>query len=480
MANLLGDIFGGDMAGSIAQGMKLGMIQQQMQREKQQFEQETALNKLRTEEYGLKIQAQRTLNEESQKTRANWERLTKRGTFTTEIPGGDTATGYENNAAISWPTGTQTLTEETPSPLQMALGGQMSDLVVGGGPDLLKAVLPKMVENKDPASLRAFEMAYGLNPSLRGSEDYINKYERTKVIAPMVYGEIRKEIAELPRPTTTPGVTYSPKYGYQSHSGTGEKTPLSTKEVQDANIDFNAIKKNVMTYNGPTFVRLVNNAEILAKGTRNPYTGKMGKPELDQLVELRNQIDDGVFASISNKVKKFNDWDQFLKYQVSDPKMAAFKSKLMANVDTLANIYAGGGTVTSDFKMRFAQDLFDAGLSKGAFKVKMDTHKESVLDRAYKFSQPNARGYTTDLGFENAKEFDNSYTADDLAPGFATKLANEGKSDKQITQIMKDIVNRGRPVGDYTVGGSYKGKRIIGINRTTRQLNIEGLGVVPY
>jgi hypothetical protein len=35
-------------------------------------------------------------------------------------------------------------------------------------------------------------------------------------------------------------------------------------------------------------------------------------------------------------------------------------------------------------------------------------------------------------------------------------------------------------VTEYRVGGTYQGKKIKGINRETRQLNVEGLGVVSY
>jgi hypothetical protein len=162
--------------------------------------------------------------------------------------------------------------------------------------------------------------------------------------------------------------------------------------VNQAAINWQALKKSAQTINGPVFKRLIDNAEILAVGVKDPKTGVMSKPELDQVADLRDEIPDRLFSKINSDFQAFNRWDQFLAYKVSDPKMARLVSKVMANVDTLANIYSGGGTVTSDFKMKFAKDLFETALSKESFRAKMDTHKQSVIERARKYGDPNPAG----------------------------------------------------------------------------------------
>ncbi len=185
-----------------------------------------------------------------------------------------------------------------------------------------------------------------------------------------------------------PGYTFNRKTGGYDWKGEGTAPGMSPQ----ASLDWLAMKKSALTINGPTFKRLIDNAEILAVGVKDPKTGIMGKPELDQVADLRDQVDDKLFAKINSDVQAFNRWSQWISYQVSDPKVARLKSKIMANVDTLASVYSGGGTVTSDFKMKFAQDLFEAGLSKEAFRAKLDTHKESVIDRARKYAEPNPAG----------------------------------------------------------------------------------------
>jgi hypothetical protein len=165
-----------------------------------------------------------------------------------------------------------------------------------------------------------------------------------------------------------------------------------TGGIPSAALDWQGMKKSAAVINGPVFKRMIDNAEILAKGVTDPKTGKTYKPELDQVVDLRNKVDDKLFSKINNDLQAFNNWDQWLAYKTSDIPMTKLISKVMADVDTLATVYSGGGNVTSDFKMKFAKDLFETGLSKEAFAAKMDTHKQSVLERAIKYSQPNPAG----------------------------------------------------------------------------------------
>jgi hypothetical protein len=155
--------------------------------------------------------------------------------------------------------------------------------------------------------------------------------------------------------------------------------------AKDINPDFNALeyearKKTIDAVNNPTFLRMRTNANILANPPIDPKTGKpTGESELDKIVALRNDIQPGIFGSISPELRKFNDWDQFIKYQISDPAMAKFKGTLIANIERLGSVYQGGGTATSDYKMKLAQEFLDPTLDKPAFKDLVESHKESVL-----------------------------------------------------------------------------------------------------
>jgi hypothetical protein len=205
----------------------------------------------------------------------------------------------------------------------------------------------------------------------------------------------------MPQAGLPPGVTVNKKTGtyVEYDPETNSVKPWKpTQGMQAASLDWQSLKKSAQTINGPTFKRLIDNAEVLAKGVYNPETKTWSKPELDQVAGLRDQIDDKLFSKINNDLQAFNRWDQWLSYKTSDVKMSKLLSKVMANVDTLASVYSGGGTVTSDFKMKFAQDLFETALSKEAFRAKMDTHKESVIDRAIKYGQPNPAGMSQPTG----------------------------------------------------------------------------------
>ena len=155
--------------------------------------------------------------------------------------------------------------------------------------------------------------------------------------------------------------------------------------TKDINPQFNALeyearKKTIDAVNNPTFLRMRTNANILANPSVDPKTGKpTGESELDKIVNMRNEIKPGVFGSMAPELRKFNDWDQFIKYQVSEPAMAKFKGILIANVERLGSVYQGGGTATSDYKMKLAQEFLDPTLDKPAFKDLIEAHKESIV-----------------------------------------------------------------------------------------------------
>ena len=154
--------------------------------------------------------------------------------------------------------------------------------------------------------------------------------------------------------------------------------------VKDVNPGFNAIEYEARLHalnaaNNPTFVRMRTNANILANPPIDKKTGKpTGQSELDKIVAARNAIEPGIFGTISQSLRSFNSWDQFLAYQVSNPVMAKFKALLIANIERLGSVYQGGGTVTSDFKMQLAREFLDPALSKPAFSELVETHRESI------------------------------------------------------------------------------------------------------
>jgi len=274
-----------------------------------------------------------------------------------------------------------------------------------------KHIINTVFEGNDPRDIRGNTLLYGKGPAMKMMDEF-NNFMRVGIAG------IRQEALKIKETNLEKGMISENTIDmYAQHvAKTGEfpkefgrlfRLPAAQTEVINRvneklsqmgingaaraveGARFAALKKSVLTANSPTFRRLVNNAEILAVGVKDPYTGKMRESEFDQIIKLRNDIDDKLFSKINSDLQAFNRWDQWLSYKTSDPKMARLLSKVMAATDTLGSIYAGGGTVTSDFKMKFARDMFETALSKEAFKEKILTHKESVLDRAYKFSEVN-------------------------------------------------------------------------------------------
>ncbi len=63
----------------------------------------------------------------------------------------------------------------------------------------------------------------------------------------------------------------------------------------------------------------------------------------------------------------------------------------------------------------------------------------------------------------------------------ATEIYERGKRQPDPLRKQQQGQQPSEPSSEnYTVGGLYQGKKIKGINKATRQLNVEGLGVVPY
>lgn len=150
------------------------------------------------------------------------------------------------------------------------------------------------------------------------------------------------------------------------------------------------------------FTASANNQLQAIKSLVLPANGKPSS--LDELKQMRAEAfaKPGDISAIRNELSKYagkeTDDSQFrvlnkiemaLKKQLtSDPKLAAFWSKLQATAEQLGRYYSGGGNVTSDFKIRFAMELLDAGYQQKAFEAVVDTHAnamkhtQTILERA--------------------------------------------------------------------------------------------------
>jgi hypothetical protein len=166
-----------------------------------------------------------------------------------------------------------------------------------------------------------------------------------------------------------------------------DRKTVSGEDAKKIALNYQGNKKEVLTAKSPTFVRMARNAEILIEGVKDQKTGKMTEPELDKLVRLRNQVDDGLLGKLNSDIRAFNSWDQYVKYQVSDPKMAQLKSAVIANAERIGNMYSGGGTVTSDKKIELAKELLDQKLGKPGFKALIDMHKDSMRSTMLKYKE---------------------------------------------------------------------------------------------
>jgi hypothetical protein len=229
----------------------------------------------------------------------------------------------------------------------------------------------------------SFESLYPQYRGRVGTEDYAKAFLAYKNSASSARAEVFGKI-----PTNIPGIYFNRTDGtYNTTNDDGTKRTLSTDEVKQLKLQVAGEQKAVQTANSPTFQRMIKNAQLLTEPTIDPVTGKQGESEIDKLIRLRNDLPDSTFSSMNNKFRAFNSWDQFFAYQFSNEKMAKLKSAIIANVERLGAVYAGGGTVTSDKKMELAASLLDAALAKPAFAALLNMHKESIRNTAARYSQ---------------------------------------------------------------------------------------------
>jgi hypothetical protein len=153
---------------------------------------------------------------------------------------------------------------------------------------------------------------------------------------------------------------------------------ITGEDRAETEINWKTLEKASQTANNPTFQRMIKAGKILIEGSTDPRTGQKNEAELDKIIRLRNDIPDAYFGQVSNNLRMFNSWDQFVNYQISDPKMAELKGTVVANAERLGAIYSGGGTVTSDQKIKIALDLLDVKLGKKGFSQLVNSHKDSI------------------------------------------------------------------------------------------------------
>jgi hypothetical protein len=107
----------------------------------------------------------------------------------------------------------------------------------------------------------------------------------------------------------------------------------------------------------------------------NSLTGANGKPgNLDTLIGISNNISRTNFPSL-------NDVAAWARLQTGDPAMAQYHTALTEVSDQVAKILQGGGTGTSDAKLRQAQDLFNSGFSKDQIKAVGTTLRDLLSNR---------------------------------------------------------------------------------------------------
>ncbi len=121
-------------------------------------------------------------------------------------------------------------------------------------------------------------------------------YEKWSTLKPAAYGNVRLEIANLPRPTGTPGITYSPKEGFQEEVSLGTKQKLTSPEVKQRNLQFREEQPTtdikVMQQSVPSVLQLINQSRMALANTekrlgplegrwRELYSGKVGASDPD-------------------------------------------------------------------------------------------------------------------------------------------------------------------------------------------------------
>lgn len=137
---IFGHAFGGDFAGSFAKGMQIGMMQRQMEMQEKKMQQGYELNHLLVEGQKLKNRAQENALEEANKYRQQWEALKEPGQATIQT----SPEGYDFSAGEPVPAQTQTI--QTPSKMQQMFPGQIGQILEMGGPDMMKTIAPKLIE----------------------------------------------------------------------------------------------------------------------------------------------------------------------------------------------------------------------------------------------------------------------------------------------------------------------------------------------
>lgn len=179
-----------------------------------------------------------------------------------------------------------------------------------------------------------------------------------------------KTAGEIPKPVAGIPQLVRDRKGYHPEGELGVNvSPETVTNLEILKAQFKA--GNKAAFSAATTNRLNAINDLIGKPVVN---GKPQKSQIEQLKELRAQA----FKSGDSPVKILNDLERFFKGQISDKDMSPLESKLNAVAESFGRYYSGGGSTTSDFKIKFARDLLKGGVQQPAFEAILDTHASSM------------------------------------------------------------------------------------------------------
>jgi hypothetical protein len=160
-------------------------------------------------------------------------------------------------------------------------------------------------------------------------------YDKWATMNAATYGGIRFDIAGLPKPTTTPGVTYSPTKGWEETLPDGTVRKLTSTEVQDRNLAYREL--------------------IPAERTK---TMQQMAPKV---IDLANKVKTDLTNQISNLGPLAGRWNEFMTGRIGAPNPGF--AKLRTDVGLLYTLLMTmhTGARSSNLMMAHFKDLFDSG-----------------------------------------------------------------------------------------------------------------------
>jgi hypothetical protein len=103
-------------------------------------------------------------------------------------------------------------------------------------------------------------------PVTEAEKNWYAAHKEYKELAPTAYGQARIEMASLPKPTTTPGITYSPKTGFEQELPDGTKIRLTSDQVKQKALEYKEdipiADLKTMQQAAPSVLQLVEQARL--------------------------------------------------------------------------------------------------------------------------------------------------------------------------------------------------------------------------